>query len=681
MTQEPVIDTLAAVSAVRLAQIAQAQPTRLSDILTGIPSVWSPERGDDPSSAINIRGMQDFGRVDVLVDGVPQDFERSGHFADGTFYVDPELLSGVDIVKGPVANIYGSGAIGGVAAFSTKDVNDILLPGEIAGAEVHGMYGTNGNDWLSSVFVAGRGPNADILAGGVYRDNGNYQDGDGAVVPNTGSETESGIVKLTARPGDDQQIKVEAITYNTDYNFGDTTGEEGVYATNIKNQTVNGQYSWKPAGVPLIDFQSNAYWNQTLARQTVTVPYVADGIDFTGPSGTASSFMVNSAGFNIHNTSRFDTGALRHTVTYGGDFNNDTADVADGNDPGAPLTPGGQRETYGSFVQWQVNYSNWFEMINALRYDAFNLDGEGVSHSGDRLSPKTTIGITPIQGLTPYFTYAEGYRAPSVTESFIAGYHPGDIFYFMPNPDLSPEIGKTTEAGLNIKYDNVLAAGDKFRAKINVFRNNITDYIDLTNVFTDFTGTLTPPPQCQISGFGAYYDCYQYINVPQARIQGAELEANYDAGSWFAGVSGQHLRGENLTDGSPLATIPPDQMSFLLGARFLDRKVTAAVRWTAVAAKTLDQIPLEEGDTGLVPIFDPTPSYNLVNLYLSYQPNPDVVAAFSVENLLNVDYTKYMCCSTADGYVVPSPGITFKASLTLRYGVKDDSAKAKGNNS
>ena len=81
------------------------------------------------------------------------------------------------------------------------------------------------------------------------------------------------------------------------------------------------------------------------------------------------------------------------------------------------------------------------------------------------------------------------------------------------------------------------------------------------------------------------------------------------------------------------------------------------MRWTAVAAKPLNQIPLEVGDSGLVPVFDPTPAYNLVN----------------IKNLLNVDYTKYMCCSTAAGYVVPSPGITFKGSLTVRYGVKGDS--------
>jgi hemoglobin/transferrin/lactoferrin receptor protein len=244
----------------------------------------------------------------------------------------------------------------------------------------------------------------------------------------------------------------------------------------------------------------------------------------------------------------------------------------------------------------------------------------------------------------------------------------------MPNPNLQPEVGRTTEGGLNLKYDNVAVAGDKFRAKFNVFQNDITNYIDLTEVYNP-ASPGAPPAQCQVSGGlaigGFYYDCYQYINVPSARIQGAEFEASYDAGRWFGSLSGQHLRGRDLTDGTPLATIPPDQVSLLLGVRAFDKKLTAAVRWTAVAAKPLSQIPLEAGDSGQpVPIYDPTPSYNLVNLYFGYQPIPEVFAAFSIENLLNVDYTKYMCCSTQSGYVVPSPGITFKGSLTVHYGVK-----------
>ena len=34
---------------------------------------------------------------------------------------------------------------------------------------------------------------------------------------------------------------------------------------------------------------------------------------------------------------------------------------------------------------------------------------------------------------------------------------------------------------------------------------------------------------------------------------------------------------------------------------------------------------------------DPSPSYNLVSLFMSYLPTLDLVAAFSIENLLNQD--------------------------------------------
>jgi hypothetical protein len=40
------------------------------------------------------------------------------------------------------------------------------------------------------------------------------------------------------------------------------------------------------------------------------------------------------------------------------------------------------------------------------------------------------------------------------------------------------------------------------------------------------------------------------------------------------------------------------------------------------------------------------PSYNLVSLYAGYQMTPDVLVAFSAENLLNENYMKYMCGST-----------------------------------
>ncbi|MET0921599.1 MAG: TonB-dependent receptor plug domain-containing protein, partial [Xanthobacteraceae bacterium] len=55
-------------------QLQQLMPTRTSEIFFGMPGVTTQTRGDDPGTAINIRGLQDFGRVAVLIDGARQNF-------------------------------------------------------------------------------------------------------------------------------------------------------------------------------------------------------------------------------------------------------------------------------------------------------------------------------------------------------------------------------------------------------------------------------------------------------------------------------------------------------------------------------------------------------------------------------------------------------------------------------
>ena len=77
----------------------------------------------------------------------------------------------------------------------------------------------------------------------------------------------------------------------------------------------------------------------------------------------------------------------------------------------------------GGFVQLKNNYSSWLEVVSAIRYDRYDLDSATISTGGDRFSPKITVGVTPVAGFTPYVSYAEGYRAPSITETLIAGSH------------------------------------------------------------------------------------------------------------------------------------------------------------------------------------------------------------------------------------------------------------------
>lgn len=159
--------------------------------------------------------------------------------------------------------------------------------------------------------------------------------------------------------------------------------------------------------------------------------------------------------------------------------------------------------------------------------------------------------------------------------------------------------------------------------------------------------------------------CIQYQNVGKAHITGAEIEGMYDAGAYFVGFAGSYIRGKNLENGQPLLKIVPHQFTTTVGARFLDRKLTVALRWQAVDSKQLDELPVGTS------IVAPTWSYNLVNLYAGYQPHEDVLMFFGIDNLLSEFYARYLDQSIVSATTIQSysPGITYKASMKVRFGM------------
>ncbi len=686
-TEEKAIDALAGVSTVREEQIKQIMPTRTSDLFFGLPGVWWQQRGDNPESSISIRGLQDFGRVAVIVDGARQNFQRTGHNANGTFYLEPELLAGLDVVRGPVANIYGSGAIGGVASFRTKDADDILRPGERMAALSHVQGGSNGAGGLGSFFAAARpNANADVIMGGTYRRTNNFQDGNGITWNNTASETATGLAKVAVRPMDGHQVKLSSVYYESWYSWNQTQFQESPQRANTINATNNLRWTYSRPDDNVWNFDGNVYWNRTDTKER-KLSGSANGV--TGSVGNERRFLLDTYGFDLNNTSRGEWGGWRNALTIGGDMFNDMGSNTDPGGNSDQTTPSGRRTVGGAFVQMKSNYQNFLELIGAARFDTYELSGQGVTTSGSRVSPKGTIGITPIQWFTLYGTYAEGYRAPALTETVVSGNHPmpfnagpgngfsycstgvkatgtASLFCFLPNPNLKPEVGKTKEVGFNIKHDNLFTANDKLRIKANVFRNDLEDYIQ-SNITVPVT--VIPFNQGLIN--------YQFVNVPRARIDGVELEANYDAGDWFAGVAVTRLRGKNTDTGAPLASVPPDQVASTFGVRWLDRKLTTAVRWTAVAAKRASDIPQVDldGDGVAESAFQPTASYNLVNIYVGYEPTPDVLVSFGVDNILDQFYIRYSDAlpnlsafgQTTPGVAIPGPGITYKAGMQIRF--------------
>ena len=149
-TGESAMETMASASHVDQEDIERRIASTPTDIFFGMPGVTGQADARRVDSSINIRGLQDFGRVAVIVDGARQDFQRSDHGTQSTFWIDPDLIQSVDVIRGPVANTYGSGAIGGVVFFDTKDAGDFLKPDETWAVSETGRYESNGHGWSTS---------------------------------------------------------------------------------------------------------------------------------------------------------------------------------------------------------------------------------------------------------------------------------------------------------------------------------------------------------------------------------------------------------------------------------------------------------------------------------------------------------------------------------------------------
>lgn len=126
-------------------QVDRRRGTSVGDVLSGIPGVLVGNNRNSGGVNINIRGMQDQGRVPVVIDGATQEHTayRGYNGASGRSYIDPDFIGSVDIEKGPSSGADATGATGGVVRVSTIKPDDILQPGEKWGVRL--KFGFNGN--------------------------------------------------------------------------------------------------------------------------------------------------------------------------------------------------------------------------------------------------------------------------------------------------------------------------------------------------------------------------------------------------------------------------------------------------------------------------------------------------------------------------------------------------------
>lgn len=621
-TDETPIETMASISHIGEERLEQRLATTPNDLLFGIPGVSIYSDGRPSVSNVNIRGLQDAGRVSVIVDGARQNFHKAGHETPRAFWIDPVLLKQVDVIRGPSANTFGSGAIGGVVYFQTKTAEDFLHEDETYALSTTARYESNGSGWTTSATGAYRfTDSASILGNIVWRDYGNYEDGAGNTVDYSGFDVLSGHIKGTFRPTDLSELNLGWTGSQNEWSGDDETDNE------LKDQKFTGEFKITDEEERWLNLNVKGSFNSMGLTET--------------EAGVPTDYDLRTSSFDIWNTSYFETGPVEHELTVGGDWVYDdfTSDEA-----GSPdlFNPNGERTLWGAYLQDKLTY-DWLEIVVGLRYDAYELKASDES-SGDRISPRISVGVSPFRdgllaGLQVYGSYAEGYRAPNISEAFISGIHPSAFsFRFLPNPSLRPETGKTWEAGVNYSQSGLLHADDSLRLKAAYFHTDVEDFITTQMVF----GAPGCPP------------CFQYQNVYAAEIDGFELEGYYDAGRFFGGLSLSVIDGHEIQqDGTrtALSTIPSTSITADLGMRFLEERLTIG------GEVQFNEAP--EGSTF-------AENYTLVNIYANYQATENLRFDFRIDNLFDEEYVVPLV-DTSDG-VFSQPGLSVKVGATLRFG-------------
>ena len=429
---------------ISLEQIERIQPSSPGDIFKEVPGVLSGASNDGTSINVNIRSAQGLNRVRTMVEGTQQESSGyQGYFgADQRTYIDPDLIGGVEISKGPGGGPYGTGTTAGTVNVRLLDADDLVPEGDSFGVRLRGGLAGNGktpqfldrlirrgadaglrerdrndfltdDNWFGSIAGAYRSDRFELVGAFAKRKEGNYFAGrngletysffrdagrgperqeerfsnvePGQEVPNTSEDTSSFLFRGTLRFHDGQSLEAGYTRYDSEF------GQVFPSSLNISPPQ---QYS-------LNEVESNRYWlrykwdsrNDLIDLQVNLWHTAADELD-----ERRRGIQENDAwGGEIWNTSFFDTGLGGLTLTYGGEYAksealNDVSVAFSGTDytpgPGGDdsvqgsLSPAfdGNREVFGGYLNALFEPTDWLALHAGLRYDRFRAESTSAGY-------------------------------------------------------------------------------------------------------------------------------------------------------------------------------------------------------------------------------------------------------------------------------------------------------------
>lgn len=670
-TEEDAFTTAKSIDKVDQEQLKIQQPESAAESVKELTNVNVSQGPRQLSQQVNIRGLSGKEVLQVL-DNARQNFQN-GH--QGSFFLEPELLKEVEVLKGPGSSLWGSGAIGGVVNMTTVDPSDLLDDDQIIGAKVKGGMASADDLLFTSDAIYGRaGERNEYLFNYSYRNTHDITAGDNVTIPDSAFRDESEMLKWVSNFTDNQSLKLSYIAFDayqdvpSDPRQNVNERDNPLVNQNIFQQNWNATYEYENPNNDWVDFVSTLYFNDTeVTDNCLGLCSAAAGgesrVDFTG---------YQTLGINARNSSYFDL----FTLTYGGETYQDRT-TGERNDVTRTQFPDAEANVWATYVQAEIPFWETWTLTPGIRYDHFNNDPKqnsvlvgaifpkevpiSATSEGD-VSSAVTLSWQTTEWMSLHAIYDEAFRAPAIDELYPSGYHfPTNTF--VPNPDLKPEKSRNKELSARFAWDDLLEnCDDELRVRITAFRNDVQNLIQ-----QQIQVGITPPN---------FYNNTIYENVPEARLTGVELDATYRIQDWFAGIGYGYVEGinedpvenefnfQNQTEN--LDDIPPERIIFNVGRYFYEDTILTGVRLTNAWAQDKVSQPQNCSEDSFIPANAcPIGGYTTLDLYASWQPNSPEWENLEVDLAVNNVTDKYYYQSTSS--LLPEEGVNVRLSVSYSF--------------
>jgi len=642
-TGSRISQTPGGVGIVRAKEVAEQQPTSLTDVTRRIPGV---DKSSDSAwgSAINIRGL---GRNSVvfLIDGCRVNTATDINAQFGL--VNPCDIERIEILKGPVSALYGSGSMGGVVNVITQKGHFTKTPqwhGETTLAYTDNAQGvdTYGN-------VSFNSPDRWMFASASYRDHDSYEAGGGEAIANSQFRDNHQKAAMGMKWND-----LNVTEFSGQYNEGQNVGIPGkglslpsgpdVTYSKAALSLLNITHTYTPEQGCFKESKASLFY-QKIERKVVIDNFPATYALTENRPGADHSIW----GLKWQN--RMELGD--HTLVGGTDMWNWEIDDSQryktlkNGLTGVDSSLGNLEQFSGGVFaedDWQLNaccalnLGGRLDYIRAESNDLYNwidppsptipiaLVRQGDHY--DNVSWNAHAGMTWnfVPGWSMTFITASSYRAPDLMDRFKYINLGGGVSLFG-NPDLDPERSLFFEYGLHYTTQ-------KLRFTASTYANYLSDLIT--------ESVLSDTVRCM-------------ENVDNAEIYGVEGEVQWQfLPSWSSYATVAFTHGKDTTTHEDLAFIPP--VNGLLGVRY---DVTNGF-WGSLEmewAACQHEVPSDGMESG---------SWETMNLRAGYgflmgKFHHDIM--LGLDNLFDRSYRNYL--STSRDMELKEAGISFLASWRM----------------